>query len=251
VEFGARQAWLKSSPLHGSAAWRYGMAAGLGLDPPRERELANAYWLRERLFVAPEPLAAGALRRGPRLLQQFLISARVEHQGQFAAVFEAAPADQRRQLLSELAREVARMHALGFAHGDLYPRNVLVRESAASGDPRRLLFLDAWRRPAHWRAAWLANGRRESGWFARDWGCWMLEGAALLSVEEQRLLFETYAAERDRQGRRCRLDRLLELSARARAREFSRVQAEPRRWRTARPPAAKWEPPRARRLPEG
>ena len=242
AEFCGRPAWIKAGPLHGSSAWRHGLAAGLGIAPPRERELCNAVWLDARLFRVPEGLAAGALRAGPKLTYQFLILERLASLPDLERALSEAGPTERSALVSELALELARMHALGFAHGDLYPRNVLVRAtSAAPGDPRRLVFLDAWRRSAQFRSSWLAHGRGESRWFARDLGCYMSYGAMLHPLEEQRLLLETYCRERALLGRPVRVRELLQRTQRAFDKEQARLALEPSRWRSSARPPRHWD----------
>jgi Lipopolysaccharide kinase (Kdo/WaaP) family len=234
VDLGGRAAWIKASHLSGSAAWRYGLRRRLLLRaPPRVRELENLDWLLERLFRAPQPLAAGSITRGMRMRFQFLLMARLDDVRPLDAALEVAPAAERAELLDELAREVARMHALRFVHRDLYLRNVLVRPPfVGPGDPRRLAFVDAWRGgPFHpWRGP------------AFDLGCLMLDGAGLLDAREQRTFVRLYLSERAVQGRPADASALLAAAARARKSQLERVRREPHRWRRAEPPAPEWDP---------
>jgi hypothetical protein len=233
VELGPRAAWLKAGSLGGRAAWRYGLRRALvRLAPPRVRELQNLAWLRARLFRAPEPLAAGYIARGLRLRFQFLVTARVEGVRPLDEALDHAAGEARAALLAELAREVARMHALRFVHHDLYLRNVLVTPPhVGEGDPRRLMFVDAWRGGPHypWRDA------------AYDLGCLMLEGAGLLSLDEQRELVRLYLAERAAQGRPADATALLAAAGRERAAQLRRAQRQPERWRRAERPVEDWD----------
>jgi hypothetical protein len=233
VELSGRPAWLKAGSLGGKAAWRYGLRrALLRMPPPRVRELENLAWLRARLFRAPEPLAAGFIARGPRLRFQFLLTARLEGVQPLDRALDDADRAQRAELLEELARETARMHGLRFVHHDLYLRNILVTPiRTGEGDPRRLVFVDAWRGgPRYpWRDA------------AYDLGCLMLEGAGLLDRDEQRTLVRIYLEERAAQGRPADAPVLLAAAGRERAAQLRRARREPERWRRAEPPVDEWD----------
>jgi hypothetical protein len=233
VDLGGRAAWIKASRLSGSAAWRYGLRRTFFFrPPPRVRELENLDWLNERLFRAPEPLAAGFIARGARMRFQFLLMALLESVRPFDVALENAQPRERAELLAELAREVARLHALRFVHRDLYLRNVLVRPPhVGPGDPRRLSFVDAWRGgPFHaWRGP------------AFDLGCLMLDGAGLLDAGEQRAFVRLYLSERAVQGRPAEAPSLLDAAARARRSQLERARREPHRWRRAEPPAPDWD----------
>jgi hypothetical protein len=233
VDLGGRAAWIKASRLAGKAAWRYGLRRTLlRLAPPRVRELENLDWLAERLFRAPQPLAAGYVVRGARMRFQFLLTGRMEDVRPLDEALGGASQAERAALLDELAREVARLHALRFVHHDLYLRNVLVRPPhVGPGDARRLCFVDAWRGgPFYpWRGP------------AFDLGCLMLDGAGLMSPGEQRHFFQLYVAQRAVQGRPADGRRLLDATARARAAQVERVRREPHRWRRAGEPAPEWD----------
>jgi len=168
VDLGGIAAWFKRSTLSGRARWRWGLKRALGWSVPRVREHANLAWLRRAGFQAPEPLAAGVLvRRGLPLLQ-FLATRHVHDALTLVLVLRAAIDPRRAALLDELALEVARMHALGFVHHDLYPRNVLVLPAEHA---RRIVFLDAWaggpppqlRPPAYDLACLFLHADRELG----------------------------------------------------------------------------------------
>jgi len=233
VELGPHPAWLKAGTLAGSATWRYGLRRVLlRASPPRVRELDNLAWLQARLFRVPEPLAAGFIARGPRLRFQFLLTRRIAGVRPLDAALDDAPADERDALLAELGREVARLHALRFVHHDLYLRNVLVvPPHVGPGDPRRLVLVDAWRGGPHypWRDA------------AYDLGCLMLEGAGLLTHDEQRELVRLYLAERTAQGRPADAPVLLAAATRERAAQLRRARREPERWRRPEPPVESWD----------
>ncbi len=112
---------------------------------PAEREWRALCTLHRLGLSVPEPLAIGDDGDGDRLL----VMAWVEGMSLRTALRAAAP-HARRELLVALGREIAQVHAAGWAHGDLHPGNVLV----GSG---RIVLLDWQRaRPAA-RAATRAN----------------------------------------------------------------------------------------------
>ncbi len=93
--------------------------------------------LRAHAFSTPSLLLLGEESRSRRSM---LIARRAEGELLPIAVSRAAADRPARkwELLSALAREVARLHNAGFVHGDLTPYNVLVIE----GPPRRFVLLD-------------------------------------------------------------------------------------------------------------
>jgi len=103
---------------------------------PDARRARRAFRMARALtaagFGAPEPLVLG-VRDGEGLL----VTREVVGSGLAAALARIAPDARRakRALLAALGREVARLHAAGFVHGDLVPPNLLV----AGG---RFVFLD-------------------------------------------------------------------------------------------------------------
>jgi hypothetical protein len=229
VALGERRAWLKGSALRGRARWCHAVRKRIfGLALPREHERRALEWLRARLFQALRPLAAGALARGGWPTYQFLATEFVPGATPLDRALANADAATRARWIAELAREVARMHALHFVHRDLFLRNVLV---AAPG-PRELWFSDCWRGGDPWPG-------RDEAW---DLGCLMLEGASFLARAEQSAFFGRYFAELQVQGRAVDPARVLARTARVRARWLARVRREPGRWRHALPPAESWDP---------
>jgi tRNA A-37 threonylcarbamoyl transferase component Bud32 len=169
---------------------------------PCVREHENLRWLRARLFQAPEPLAAGACWRGGMPTFQFLLTRAVPDARTLDAFLAASAAAERALVLDELAREVARMHALGFIHHDLFPRNILVTDAG----PSRVWFLDCWAGgPGH-----LARGP------AYDLACLTL-GAEPFAADEVERLFAAYLDERRAQDRPADVLELGAATERARA----------------------------------
>jgi hypothetical protein len=183
VELAGAAAVLKSSPLHGRSALRWGLKRALfGARLPRLAERRNLSWLRSRLFAAPEPLAAGALIAAGVPRWQFLVTRRVERATPLQEWLPRAPPAERAAVLDEIAREVARMHALHFVHRDLWPRNLLV---VPAGGLSRVWFLDCW------------AGGPGPGWRgpAHDLACFERGAGALLEPGELERWQARYAAE--------------------------------------------------------
>lgn len=155
VLFAGRRARLEWDVLPNrssiAAAWRTfrssapGTAQSLARGTARGsrlREYANLRWLRDRLFQAPRPIAAGLSSQSGRPGFQFLLSEEIAdavnlelYLGRTASAGGSRASEplelaglssERAGVLMDLAREIARMHALRFEHGDLTPDHVLV-----------------------------------------------------------------------------------------------------------------------------
>ena len=226
--FAGHDAWVKGGALRGSSSLRHALRAVLLRQPtPREREFENLGWLRERLFEALEPLAAGSSWSAGRPRFQVLVTAREARGAPLEECWGHLPPAERAELLVELAREVARLHALHFVHRDLFPRNLLL---LPAGAPRRLVLLDAW-------AGGEGPGRRGPSY---DLACLFLE-AELFTAAERALLLATYRDERAAQGRPLRPG-FARRVARARAALVERLRREPGRQRGRGLPGP-WSPP--------
>ena len=194
VEVGLVRAYLKHSRLSGKARVRWGVKRALGVALPRFAERENLEWLRGRLFLAPRPIAAGCFVRGGMPSSQFLATEEVggavtlarwlarEREG--GGEGERAVA----AVLEELAREVARMHALRFVHRDLFPRNVLVGPAEAVS---RVHFLDCW-------AGGAGFGLRGGEY---DLACLFARAAEGLAPGQRERVVEVYVEERAALGR--------------------------------------------------
>lgn len=184
IEIAGEDAMLKASPMHGKSALRWGLKHAFGARLPRVNEYWNLSWLTERLFATPMPLAAGAfVSRGiPRW--QFLVTRRVPDALPLHDWFTSArPAHERIAIVNEIAREVARMHALRFTHRDLWTRNILV---VPPGSLSRVLYLDCW------------AGGAGPGWRgpSHDRACFRRDMAPLWTVDESESWTRTYEKER-------------------------------------------------------
>lgn len=143
VELLGEDVVLKSSAMHGKSAIRWGIKHTLlRARLPRVNEYYNLSWLTERLFSTPLPVAAGALVHLGVPRWQFLVTRFVKDAVTLHDWFAGSPSGaERAAVLNEIAREVARMHALRFVHRDLWTRNLLV---VPPGGLSRVVFLDAW-----------------------------------------------------------------------------------------------------------
>jgi hypothetical protein len=141
IELAGRSARWRKSSFRGAS--RFG-AACRSLFPSLWmrclREQANLVWLRERLFQAPSPLAAGFMTRAGLPCFEFSLIEAIADAETLDAFLRGVPfssdgaegrapsvgAQERARVLTELARELARMHALRFVHGELSPDRVIV-----------------------------------------------------------------------------------------------------------------------------
>jgi tRNA A-37 threonylcarbamoyl transferase component Bud32 len=213
-EFQGFDAWFKRSPLAGKSRLRWAVKRAAGAKLPRVAEYYNHSWLIERLFEAPLPLAAGELIVHGLPARQFLISEHVPDAPTLEEFLRERHHPDRKPVLAELARETARMHALGFVHHDLYPRNILVRTTAA---PRRLVFLDAW-----------AGGPPPQGRDAAyDLACLCLHADTELDRDELDRFIDRYVSERMLQTRPVDKIALLVRIRRARRALIDRLRNRP------------------------
>jgi len=185
---GAFTAYFKGSPLALRPALRHALRRAAGLEIPRLQEYANLAWLRARGFLAARPLLAGVRAAALLPRYQFLFTELRPAEPTLGQWFMEAAPEERVARLAALARDVARLHRLGFVHRDLFARNLLV--PADRSDPR-CVFLDAWR-------AGPGRGLRGPD---HDLGCLFLDGAGLFSREEQCSFLRTYREESARLGR--------------------------------------------------
>lgn len=223
-ELGHLSVYVKGGPLAPAPAKRHGRALRfLHRHPPRRREFENLCWLRRSGFEAAEPVLAAYARRKGRILGQLLVTVRVDRAGSLRPLLETGLRDPLRgPVLDALARTVGDMHAKGFGHGDLYPRNLLY--IGGKGSPVRIVLLDAWRggptkSPRVFKAA------------ARDLGCFFLHGAEWLSEQEQLRFVRRYRGalrEHRISVDEARLRRAIE---RGRAREQERFAGDVKRHR--------------------
>jgi hypothetical protein len=191
---GATRVFLKYGPLRGRARLRHALRRAFSRAQfPRIQEFENLDWLRARGFDAPRPLAAGVeLSWGmPRF--QFLATTEIPGARTLGEYVLGSSAERRALVIARLASELARMHALGFVHRDLFTRNLLVVEER--GTPR-IFFVDAWRGGPRERTPF---GRRDA---AFDLACLMLEGATLFDAREQELFLHSYLAGGEAPGER-------------------------------------------------
>ena len=231
TSLGGVRVWFKGGQLRGKAARRHALRRHvLRLDYPRIQELRNLEWLRARLFHAPRPVAAGVVTRNGVPRYQFLATEFVEDAISFRELLEQADDRRRLAALPLLAREFARMHALGFVHRDLYPRNLLLRHR---NQHEEVIFLDAWRGGAGpgWRGA------------DHDLACFLLHGADWLSAEEQRVFLGDYFEARRAQDRPVDAERFLPRIARNRHRLRQRLAERPHERRGQALPSADWHWP--------
>jgi len=232
MDFEGSRVYVKGSHLAGKVRTRHALRRLFSRRrAPRMQEYFNLCWLTERHFRVALPLAAGEFVRTGSAHYHFLIT-RAEPEAVTLEEFcDAASPEARRDVLNELAREVARMHSLHFLHHDLYPRNLLV---GASELARRIVFLDAW-------AGGPPPNRRP---FAYDLACLLLDADSYLEREEQREFLETYIEQRRVQDRPVDAVGFLARIGREREVLFAQLQRDPGRLRGRALPTADWDPAR-------
>jgi len=221
---GDRRAYLKGSPLRGRARLRHALRRALGLGLPRLTEFENLLWLRDNGFEAPLPLAAGSLegRAGPRW--QFLLTELVEPAEPLGALLERE-GERALELFLLAARTAARLHARGFVHRDLYPRNLLVQDGASGPT---LILLDAWR----------GGARRQLRGPAHDLACLLLHAPRWLDGEATQEVLRAYSAGLGPRGSDVRS--LRRAVDRARERERRKLVRDPARLRGRPLPTREW-----------
>jgi tRNA A-37 threonylcarbamoyl transferase component Bud32 len=112
--------------------------AGFGFVSKAHREYRFLREVAAAGIGCPEPIAAGADRRGRAFLLVRAVGGR-----ELRGFLKRAPADLRRLTAVRLGEELARIHAAGFGHPDLYSKHILV--SAGPGEKPSFHFLD-WQR---------------------------------------------------------------------------------------------------------
>jgi hypothetical protein len=130
------ESWIVRRFHHG------GLFAFLGerlfLRPARPfHELAHAAVLRASGFPTPRIVAARAVRGRPFGWRLALVSARIEQARDGADVLDGArggrlPPSERKALLRTAGELVGRLHAAGFRHADLHPKNLLFGPDSGS-----------------------------------------------------------------------------------------------------------------------
>ncbi|MFT5049293.1 MAG: tRNA A-37 threonylcarbamoyl transferase component Bud32 [Chlamydiales bacterium] len=205
VDFLRDRAWVKGSVLRGSGARRHGIAHMLWRRRvPRIAEYQNLTWLRDHGFGAARPLAAAVRWSGLLPCYQVLATEYVEGARPVADHLGPDSVDAR-AILTELGREVARMHSLHFVHHDLFFRNLLV---LPAGGEHRVVFLDAW-----------SGGRfRSLRGPSYDLACLYSDCGPALAPQLQVHLLEAYLSGCREHGRRVDRDALVTAVDRQRAR---------------------------------
>lgn len=228
IDFDGRRAYFKCGFLRGKTRLRYALKHQvLRRRLPRVQEYLNLSWLRERSFQAPLPLAAGVIVQRGLPLFQFLLTEQVPDVMTLDVFLASDTADQRRVVLDELAREVARMHSIGFIHHDLYHRNILV------GRPEhawRVWFIDCW-------AGGPAPQMRGP---AYDLAGLMLRAPETMQPDEQRRFFDVYCAERGTRAPPVEVRHLIDETRRERASLARNLRARTSELRGLPPPSVEW-----------
>jgi len=119
---------------------------------PHATRRAGLEWLRARAFLAPRPLASGGLYRAGLARYSFLVTQRVLGAVTLLEFLAQADDPLRAEVLEELARETARLHALQRVLPEPAAAQVQVERAGTVG---RVYFLDC--RPGMVRPGALAG----------------------------------------------------------------------------------------------
>lgn len=194
----------------------------LGLTRAQKEWRALEMMRRARLGCA-EPVAWGLRREGPFVREAFVMTAEAFRGGEpldhilIGRYRGPGHARERRRIMESLADSVREMHAAGFAHGDLFLRNIV---ACREGETWRFCVLDC---P---KAAY-------SGWTATLAGGAIVDlaqleaGARYLTTRSERLRFLLrYAGVKVvRKRQRTAIERIMRLMRRFRRKERRRIIA--------------------------
>ncbi|MCC6409245.1 MAG: hypothetical protein IT453_18955 [Planctomycetes bacterium] len=155
------------------------------------REAENLLELADAGFPVPRPIAAARADGVSLVLME-----RVGHDTDLAAALAEAPRARRDAWLAELAELVARLHAAGFYHRDLYLQHVVLPREPRGG--ASFVLLDCGR------------ARRERSprerWFVKDLAALAHSSPANVGADEWRAFVARY---RERRGAGAELESLL------------------------------------------
>ncbi|MFT5051108.1 MAG: hypothetical protein ACI8QZ_002516 [Chlamydiales bacterium] len=141
IDFEGRSVRLKARPSsRRSPSIRPLVRRPTPVGAPAIQEYIHLSWLIERHFQTVLPLAAGVFLRRHAPQFQYLLTRRERDTLPLNEALRSADQPERDLLRDELARELGRMHALGFRHGNLSACSLLVLPFAAQ-NRRRLVFL--------------------------------------------------------------------------------------------------------------
>lgn len=110
-------------------------------------------------FLAPTTVAAGEERTRGRLKRAFVLTAAVPGEpapeflrNRYSDGLSGLGLAEKRRALESLGREIRRLHAAGFVHGDLVPTNIVIATEPGGGCRFYLMDNDRTRRYPPWLA---------------------------------------------------------------------------------------------------
>lgn len=115
------------------------------LGPSRTMHVMRVTRQLECAGEAAPPIVLAARRRHAGHVEELLVTGAVEAPTFIEAMRQQATADQLHALLAEVGASVARLHRLGFSHGDLIPTNIMIQNGGAV-----LIYLDNERTRRWW-----------------------------------------------------------------------------------------------------
>ena len=243
---GSAEFFLKGGPVERERGRRLALERLLlRRPPPRLREYECFRRVHAAGFAAPEAVFAAArvASRGvvpTRVLSQLLVTVRVPSAAGYEALLSSRRAHEREAALDALAATLARFHAAGFEHGDLFARN-LVHHHRADGTLEPVL-LDMWRGgrrhdPLRTKAAKLERTA------ARDLALLLTDFVQHTDAAEQARFLALYRTEFAAAVHDFDAQRFTRALAGGYARAVARLTQDPAR-RHGRPlPPGDWRPP--------
>ena len=99
------------------------------------RALKASQMLAAENLLSPEVIAMGELKKGPFVSKSFMITRSVENAPTLTNwIIEGKDTKTKRQLITQLAETIGRMHAANISHGDLRTGNILVKTNGNNWD---------------------------------------------------------------------------------------------------------------------
>lgn len=185
------------------------------------RYLLVTQGLSDSGFNAPIAIGAGEERFARILRRSFVVTLPVDGQSlpaflraQFVAHEPVISVSQKREILESLAREIRRLHDLGFVHGDLVPGNIFVSLQCDTKAQFAFMDNDRTRRYPNWlpQRLWRRN--------LVQLNRFPLAG---ISLQDRMRFFHAYVKHKKLQRRDRKLAQWLEQKTRQRRRECDAV----------------------------
>jgi len=199
-----------------------GLFKDLFRDSRAFRSLKQTEAMARENFHVPLAIAAGEQRKHGLLKKAFLLTAAIEGlslplflQSACSSPMDIVTLRKKRLYLRQLAREIGRLHQIGFVHGDLIPSNILVQSVQ---EEATFFFIDNDRTRRY--PAWLPHGLWKRNLI-------QLNRVVLprISLQDRVRFLRFYLRERSRSEKERRLNRWLEMKTRRRRKECNGIES--------------------------